>query len=250
MLLASVVFSSCAKYSLIYETKSSPNISQEGNYYVFENDTVKVVYSFWAGNGGTLSYTLYNKLSIPIYVDWKKCTFIRNGEKKDYWHDKVNIKSDGVSSTYSGYTFGGNVLSATVSRGNAVAAKDERVIFVAPKSSFTRVNIFYLYTGAKQQLSTPDVDLTSYYSTKKTIKGKSKDYQETNSPASFRNFMSISTTESFEKEYYIDNSFYVNKITELNKKDFIYRVYDKETTKAYDDFFIQNPKWFYANIEN
>src|ERR1700730_10311196 len=83
---------SCTHYVQFYETKTTSPMKVENNCYTFENDTIKIVYSFWA-NHGTLSYTVYNKLDVPIYIDWKKSSYVKNGEKLDYWKDRTTTNS-------------------------------------------------------------------------------------------------------------------------------------------------------------
>lgn len=199
---AIVMFLCSCKTVQVYETTPTANIVERNNKFVFENDTVKIIYSFWEDRG-VLSYTLYNKLSIPIYIDWKKCSFIKNGEKLDYWVDEVNSKSvsKSKSNLYSAYYFSADATTKTVTNTNAV--KPERVIFIAPNSSIKRQQ-FVLYPYAYQSLE----------------KVKSISYTAETTPLIFRNFISISTTENFEKEYYVDNGFYVSNRLEISKGKF------------------------------
>ena len=72
-------FSSCSlKLTHLYETKPLSSTSNKDN--TFENDTLKIIYSFWS-EGGVFSFSVYNKLSIPLYIDWKKSSFIKNSDK-------------------------------------------------------------------------------------------------------------------------------------------------------------------------
>jgi hypothetical protein len=57
-----------------------------------------------------------------------------------------------------------------------------------------------------------------------------KDYTSTNTLLSFRNFLTISTTEKFESESYIDNGFFVSRITQMKRDDFFGRVSHDRTT--------------------
>jgi hypothetical protein len=76
-------FSSCIQYTQLFQTVATSKMEKEKDYYAFENDTLKIVYDFWAERG-ILFFSIYNKLDIPIYLDWKKCSFIKNGDKYDY----------------------------------------------------------------------------------------------------------------------------------------------------------------------
>ena len=61
---------SCKSSVQVYETKST-NTSVENGLSVYENDSLKITYSFWAENG-LITFAIYNKLNVPLYVDWKK----------------------------------------------------------------------------------------------------------------------------------------------------------------------------------
>jgi hypothetical protein len=47
-----------------------------------------------------------------------------------------------------------------------------------------------------------------------------KVFNRNNSPLIFRNFMTISTSENFLKEAYVDNEFYVKEIQLIDKRHF------------------------------
>lgn len=57
---------SCAKRSYIFETRQVTNsiTKDTKDFFVFENDTMKVVYSFWS-KGGSMAFSIYNKLESP-----------------------------------------------------------------------------------------------------------------------------------------------------------------------------------------
>ncbi|CAN5387242.1 hypothetical protein BH09BAC1_BH09BAC1_10260 [soil metagenome] len=63
----------------------------EYNYsYVYQNDSIAIIYSFWAEKG-VLAFGIYNKLDRPIYFDWKKCSFVSNDIKLNYWDGKSTV---------------------------------------------------------------------------------------------------------------------------------------------------------------
>ncbi|MEA3447231.1 MAG: hypothetical protein U9Q98_02125, partial [Bacteroidota bacterium] len=47
-------------YIQVFETKTT-NTKVEDEFYVYETDTIKVTYAFWA-NKGVLAFAVYNKL--------------------------------------------------------------------------------------------------------------------------------------------------------------------------------------------
>ena len=143
--IASLFFISCSPYYQLYETKTTSPMKEESSSYTFENDTVKIVYSFWE-NHGVLSYNIYNKLSIPIYIDLKKSSFIRNGQKYDYYIDETSTNTIG---SYKNFLFSGDYLG--MSYHNSTTIKQDPIIFIAPKSATTKVQ-FLLYPFSKTDL--------------------------------------------------------------------------------------------------
>ena len=80
-------FVSCAQTRVA--TVSSENVPKLNNELVFENDTVKITYDFWAKNG-IMSFNIYNNFNEPVYFDWKKSAFIPNNKMISYWRDETN----------------------------------------------------------------------------------------------------------------------------------------------------------------
>ncbi len=194
-ILLTLTMASCVPLVHLYETKPMANVTNQEDY--FENDTIKVIYSFWSEHG-TFSFSIYNKLNVPIYIDWKKSSFIKNNDKLNYWNDETltkTVSKGGSRSTvsYSGYS----LLTSIGGISNSTSVKPEQITFIAPKSTIYKIQ-FKLH---------PEED--------KRFRVDSIEYNESNTPVFFRNFMTLSTSDKFEKEFYIDNGFYVSKISEM-----------------------------------
>lgn len=210
-----VFISSCTSYVQLYETRPISTLQSSADSYTFENDTLKIVYSFWA-NHGSLSYSVFNKMEVPIYIDWKKSSYIRNSQKINYWKDITS--TSGMFNT-SGSVFRGSIYENSLL--NVTSVKPESISFIAPKSTIY-LSQFALFTSPKTDLSEVfDIDsaIRTDNSAKKT-ELRSQKYNETNSPLIFRNFLTISTSDKFEKDAYIDNGFYLYKVTEMDKRHF------------------------------
>jgi hypothetical protein len=68
--------------------------SNNDRSFKFENDSIEINYSFWADKG-IMSFSLTNRLPIPIYIDWKKSNFISNNDKFNYWDGEE--RSNGIN---------------------------------------------------------------------------------------------------------------------------------------------------------
>lgn len=200
-----IFIGSCAPTTQVFETKNISPMKVEGSNYTFENDTVKIVYTFWA-NRGNLSYTVFNKLDVPLYIDWKKSSYVKNSQKLDYWIDAsttMSVKSR--NSLNWGSIYGS-------SYNNSTTVKPEQIVFIAPKSLITK-DQFILWSGSKPNISKNPMSIGGK-------KIKYIEYVQNNSPLIFRNFITISTSDKFEKETYVDNGFFVSKISEMKENDF------------------------------
>ena len=188
-LLLALLITSCAKLAHLYETKSMTDTSNQEN--LFENDTVRIVYSFWS-EGGSFSFSVYNKLNKPLYIDWKRSSFIKNNDKLNYWSDEVLTKSTSKKSTV--YYYGFSLLSAE--SGVSSSVKPEQVTFIAPKSTVYKIH-FNLNEKLSPKLpkeARTTIVPRSDKSKNKTTKVSYLDFVENNTPLSFRNFMTLSTS--------------------------------------------------------
>lgn len=232
LMLGLTLLLSCSR-TQIYETKptSQINISDQG--YTFENDTVRITYNFWADKGQLL-FHVFNKLNVPIYIDWKRTSFVQNSQKLDYWTDKTMSK--GVTLYRAN---GSSGKSKTVE----TTTKMERVTFIAPKSNVDRNSFVLLIEGFSIPNSAPSEDLKIKDSPGK--KAKYQSFELANSPLVFRNFITFSTTEQGENPFYVDNGFYVSKILETKSTNVFTHLGDDNPqnikAKLYD------PTWFYIN---
>jgi hypothetical protein len=249
---AILMCASCSKYTQIFQTKpTTPGITA-GDLLFFENDTVKITYSFWQKKG-TLAYNIYNKLSIPIYIDWKKSSFIRDGQKYNYWADETITKSSSyrVGNSYIGYGYYDLLgLSSSSTLGTSLSVKPERIAFLAPHSNvFETKFILYPFTDNKLKGDAIPGSMNNPIS-KKSVAITYKEFKESNSPLSFRNFLTISTSEKFENEVYIDNGFYVFRISQMKKDKFSGKeFYDKGSNKMVYEMPFRSAALFFIDAK-
>lgn len=224
--LSAVLLNSCSSSIQVFET-SSTNINREGDFFVFENDSVKITYTFWKWKG-IMSFDVYNKLDVPIYIDWKKSSFIYNTYKMNYWVDEE--KGAASAQYYSHYYNGdrlkeGHAISAGVSKTKSRSVRTERRTFIPPASTY-RHSKFNLLPSSEYEL---DVN-TSYVLVDRNNNPKRKtrlytaDYNETTSPVVFRNYLTFSLKEDFDDDFIQDHKFYLSKVLEMDYRHFMFRV--------------------------
>jgi len=211
-------------YIQLLDTKS-PNVNIVNEYYIYETDTIKIIYSLWEEEG-IMSFAIFNKLNVPIYIDWKKSSYIDNSIKLDYWIDEESINS---SSYYGGYYYNGVLLRPgyTINKGikttQTTKVKPERITFLPPKSNCYKSQFHILpqfyYTF---NTNTEYKDVNRNDRPEKKTKVYEKNFTKDTSPLIFRNYITISLTEDFKKEIHIDNIFYISCVKEMELNHFKY----------------------------
>ena len=237
-------------YVQVFETKSlSEKIKKADKGLLYEDDHCSIYYSFWA-NGGDASFSIFNKTDEIMYIDLGKSFFIRNNIANDYykereWAEARTISTSvqtstsaaasgsksrtyGASAAYIGNygtlpiterdpiltTASANITEAygivyTTAVANSVATsrtissafKEQKILAIPPMSS----KIVIEYSISESLLLNCDLD--RYPEEKASI-----EFDETNSPLFFTNYVTYKLGES-SKEQVIKNTFYVSKIT-------------------------------------
>jgi len=233
--LLSVFLIGCKSYIQVFETKTTNTIS-EGEYYVYENDTIKITYAFWTKKG-IVSFAVYNKLNVPIYIDWKKSSYIDNSNKLNYWVDEEISKS---ALYYGSYFYDGPLLkpgftvSESIGSVSASKVKIERITFIPPRSNYYRSQFYLLPLDYyKFDLDIPPKEVVRNGKKKKKTKLYIDKFTKEDSPLVFRNFIAFSLTEDFNSEFYVDNEFYLSKMTEMDYRHFKYLGKNKEGRQIY-----------------
>ncbi len=251
ILILSVLFCSCVSYYHVASVESTLII--EDSVYVFENDTVRLEYGFW-GERGILSFSIFNKTSKPLYIDWKRSAYIRNGNKMDYWFDE----SIALTSETTTYTYTGPALipkTGIVAYGVTITSKPERITYIPPKSAYHRSG-FTLFNWIKLPADCEQItdSIPKYPENKFQVHHMI--YEKNTTPLFFRNFLTLSFSERIENEFYVDNEFYVKEIKEVQSKYFEFEksssvdwtVIRSEPYKQPTNFYVKVPK--YQNIKS
>ena len=241
-LLVLLFFSGCSKtYMQIFDTevKDVPNINDQ---WVYEDDTVSVRYSFWA-SGGTMSFAIYNKTDRPLFIDWKNSALMINDQKLSYWTDRT-VTSSSSTSTSSSYGYSTTnaeppifdwsyvLQSLTTTRGSfqtqGVMVKEERITSLPPHS-YVGMNRYRLreelwkFSGPNARtVEVPKANGRGSYSVSE------EEFRSDTSPLRIRNFIALSFSEKMDSDFYVDNSFWVSKVREMDYKHFQGRVIGKD----------------------
>ncbi len=208
-----------ARYVYVFETKTT-NEKLKSDFYVYEDDTLKITYNFWAQKGA-MTFSVYNKQNKPLYIDWKKSSYIENLVKSDYWIDEE--KSNSVSYSENRYHGRiGMVASQGISAGISSKVKIERITFIPPKSIYTRSDFYILPRAFTLDKPLKNYAVQRNNKSKKTTTIGEVDFSKENTPLTFRNFLAFSFSEDSNDDFFVDNEFYLSKVIKMNLNQFQY----------------------------
>ncbi len=247
--LLPIILSGCKSYIQIFDTATT-NTEVIDNFFVFETDSIKITYSFWAANG-VMTFAVYNKLEKPIYIDWKNSSFIYNDNKLNYWIDEIQTN---MASYYGGYYYNGPLLRPGVTSNEGIQTmasasfKPERVTFIPPKSNYYRSQ-FYLLPGNyySMDFNCQKIKLPRNDNPKKTTIVYNEDFTMTNSPLRFRNYLAFSFIENATQFFFVDNGFYLSSAKEMDFRHHRGQYIVQEGAETYQKPY-KKPTSFYINI--
>lgn len=165
--------SSCQVYQ--YNILNSSFAGTHDEPFTFENDTLRIIYSF---DNGQCDIEIYNKLKTGLYVDWSRSAVIINGESRSYWA----IKSPDFQATYST-----GLISFTTP-----------ISFIPP---YSRIYNIPLTLPDAMDLSVPNHKYP-----------KNLTFSEQTSPLAFRSYLLLSTSQNFSEPLQFDHHFWISEI--------------------------------------
>jgi hypothetical protein len=214
--ISALCLSACQQeYMQIVETKSTNTKLDNNNCYVYEDATVKMTYLFWHDQG-TMSFSVYNKTDMPLYIDWSRSSLILNGSKMNYW---VSNNDEEASLYYGKYYYKGPImapgynLSAEVGVSSSNGANNiEKITFIPPKSNYYRTQFRLMSEEFIELDKTKYETVTSNEDEKKKTKVYSAQYDKNNTPLDIRNYIAISKSEKAENPTFVENEFYISGV--------------------------------------
>lgn len=228
LLALSALLSSCNSLQTFYqfcEVKSQLSKNSEG-CYEFKDENCLIKYDFWA-NGGNGGFIIYNNTNEVMHIDLSNSFFVKNGQSYDYFLNRIASASVGYHETASAsknsaaygywYNFTPGSVSASTSQSSSqsksfsVQIQEKNIVSIAPHTC----KLISEYAIANEM----------FYDCDNNIMPKSKqkpEYKFTlqNTPISFGNYITYKLGDD-NKEYCVNNSFYVSKVSYLREKQVI-----------------------------
>jgi hypothetical protein len=191
----------------------------------FENDTVRISYSF-RGENCPVTVRVYNKTTHPLVVHWDKSSVILNGQTFPFFENAGRLLATSESTTIRGAF--GNSSSGSI---QGVIRNAEPSSFVPP-SSFVESKIELDSLTSVRKIMQPDRDGSG----SKRI--YAAEYDESNSPLTFRTYISYSMHED-PALYHVENSFWLSTVTHTMARPNELASY----RSRYDTFFARKPNY-------
>ncbi len=200
---------------------------------------------------------IQNKSDKPIYIDWKKSSFIINDYKFNYWEDKEVTQTLATSLGHSVISYNKNfnyrylnMWSGNVMTSTSTKSKPEQITFIPPNSKIIQISYTICPTPIKKIRTLGKIkEVGDFNNIKKKNIVCEATFAKENSPVIFRNFLTYSDSESFKTESHIDNDFFVSKVTETPLNHFKGKItITKKREILYENFY-EKPTSFYYKIK-
>lgn len=221
-LICLLMLTSCAPLVRVTEL-DGPRLNKT-NKLGFENDTVSIIYNFWAENG-QLSFTFTNKSDRPVYIDWKKSVLFINNVKIPYWtgQDEVDFNTAGASAALNGK------ISAGVNGSNSkgTITHPERITFLAPHSDYSVSGISLAQFNTIPDSAKGEKTLVpETYRRQKKTQVNVRRFDAKNSPLQIRNYITYSFKEYTDETMAFDQHIWLKQLTTMSQRQFNGKVLD------------------------
>lgn len=247
LILSCFVITSCSRYQVNLISSTNTNKNQQTGDFEFENDSVKIAYSFY-GPDAPVAVSIQNKLDKPLYIDWQRSALVIDGKAISYAGDKIAVNGN-IDAQTDSYHYNNNPAfsnpSYTTGSINAVASLPKNTTFLPPHSQSSNTSVRL----TKGFLNIPDSAfhkvrmVQTYKDTVSLTKVKTANFTGENSPLKFKSYLTLYILNGNElKPATYEHTFFVSRslTTTVNPKDL------REFNKQRGDYFINSKATGYS----
>ena len=232
LLTASTIFtlSSCSTY--YYSVLESPNLDTEcveNGDFLFENDSLWVAYNF-EGYNTPVKITVYNKLNVPLQVDWEKSALIINSEAIPYASSDKPFHGGSISETVQ--THYDRSVTFKEFGGVIEASKHKSYIFPHAMQQNKFMNIYFDYKNLNKS-DYQQIDLVNKSNRK--VKAQKMNFSPHNSPLQFQSYLTLYYDEA--KPITVKTDFYIAgviKTSAMSPNNMPHNMADKGNISFYE----------------
>lgn len=202
------LFPACSS-TYFYSTLNTSNEYVEkvdNGDFLLETDSLWIAYCF-KGSGGPVQITVFNKANKPLYVDWKRSALIIDNIAMTYAGEKLDYSGD-WDSFYNNQTN----LSGSFD-GQVSLPKSE--CFIPPETMISEIplslnpNFEYIDNKSYKDSRIGTTDNVA-------VKVKRLDFSETDSPLSFKSYLTVYYQPDqpivYEQDFYLSTLFKTNQM--------------------------------------
>ena len=202
---------SCTSYNYITMDSSELPLDRS-KAFLWETDTITIAYQF-AGEGGQMTVTVFNKSNQPLFVNWKKSAVIRDGMMVSLYNRNVTVNG-AMSMTTSIYSAGTGQTSG-YSQYSATFDVPEGIDFIPPQSGLSKtvvnlqainVNSFGVPLSVEKEKAVGADGMVT--------KVRRVYYADEYSPFRFKTYLTLGLGKNAENEFSVQHSFYVKEVIE------------------------------------
>jgi hypothetical protein len=233
IIACSFAITSCSRYQVNLISSTNANKNQQTGDFEFENDSVKISYSFF-GENAPVNVSVYNKLNNPLYISYAANDIAITGNVNAQTdHYRVANPAFGTSSYTSG-----NI--------NAVANLPQHSTFLPPHSQGSNASV-HLTNGF---LVVPDSAFSNdkmphRYPDPDVQKVKTAVFEKVNSPLVFKSYLTLYLVNGNEvKPVTYQQDFYVSKSFTTTTEPNTFQGFEQKR----GDYFISSKPTGYAGV--
>jgi len=215
ILVITLLFSSCVT-THFFSTISTSDIKlkkSESGDFIFENDTIRITYSFH-GQNAPVYLNVHNKTNEPLYVDWQRSAIITDNVATSYLKNETTITGDIQGSSYRH----DNDYSSISGSFWGSASLPKYVSFIPPQSGIkhssiglTQANFNYKTISDNKEIDSRMEKVTKIRKDNTVRSAQTIDFDENESPLKFRSYLSLYMGEKMQP-ITIDVSFYMSNV--------------------------------------
>ncbi len=200
---------------------SSQLARNDFNQFVFENDTLRLIYDI-AGDGGEVKLRVFNKTNQPITVNWQRSAFIRNQQTVNFLNKDVIIHGHTV--TYSRYNRNFIGSFAFPDSAGFIPPGSEISDDLPTLSKTGPLQVFVPDSLPQKQLADPNGI--------RSVKFRQMHYDEAGSPIRFSSYLTFSIGHD-NKEFSLTNHFYVSDVYQADGRPELFSLYHGHGDQLY-----------------
>lgn len=202
ILFSIAILASCNVYR--YTTIESKSIRKNGQaVFTEENDTMRIEYNF-SGSGGPVAITIFNKTNLPLYVDWKRSSFIVNDKAVSYFNP--NVRLDGTINSQSIQSVNQITDGRAAIRADLLVQPGSSFI---PPQSYAQNTYVYLTTFVDTRIPIEKMKREKLQIGQFNYRIWKADFSEADTPLFFKSYITFTMSDNSGQFFSKQHDFYI-----------------------------------------